>query len=119
MQLCGHRLHVNQSFKLYLTTTTPLSSLKPGFHDDLALISLDVTQPIATDLLLNIALEKVGGDEFRENVAKACVGVASCKTKLVELDCTLFGQLPVEGAEPVYRVATERIATTVETKNQV
>ncbi len=119
MQLCGHRIHVHSSFKLYLTTTTPLSSLTPSLRDDVTLISLDVSHPVAVDLLLSTALEKLGGQEFIEKVERSCVGVASCKEQLANLEGVLLSQLPTNGKDPVYVVCTERIAATVDKSNQV
>ena len=119
VQLCGHRLHVHPSFKLYLTTPTPLMSLPPSLRDLVTLISCDVSQPVAADLLMNTALSTLGGSEASEEVKRSCVGVASCKAQLEELGQQLFNQLPCRGKEPVYRVCTEKFSASVARKNEV
>ena len=94
-------------------------SLPSSLGDVVTLISCDVSQPVAVDLLMNTALSTLGGPEASEEVKRSCVGVASCKAQLEELDRQLFNQLPCPGKEPVYRVCTDKFSISVARKNEV
>ena len=118
IQFCGHRLHIHPKFRLYLTMTTPITSLPPSLSSDLTVINLGSSVPLAQDILLDEAFQVLLPEESADFVA-VCAEVAELKKRLCQLESEVFRSLPKGGKMQNYWQATNEIKETVNLKNEV
>ena len=117
VQFCGHRLHVQASFQLFMTTTVPPSHLSPSLASEVSVVNFTSSLPLAEDLLVDIAFNMMTGkgNDFRDTSK----GIAVCKAQLRSLNEELFDKLPMNGKEDCYWWSSEKITNIMSKKNEV
>ncbi|KAL5499629.1 hypothetical protein EMCRGX_G011081 [Ephydatia muelleri] len=116
IKFCGRRLHVHQSFRLFLTTTLPPSHLHSSLANSALLVDLSLCEPMACKLLLGAAFNATQeGEDYRMVNQEALQE----RQRLMGMEEELFTLLESRSRSNTYWCSTEEFEERIRNRTEV